>query len=47
MAGKMEKNEVMNVLLWVLQFIMAFYFLFTGVVHFVLPPGLPAHRRPA
>jgi uncharacterized membrane protein len=31
----------MNVLLWVLQFILAFYFLFTGVVHFVLPPGLP------
>jgi uncharacterized membrane protein len=31
----------MNVLLWVLQFFLAFYFLFTGVVHFVLPPGLP------
>ncbi|MBE0408957.1 MAG: DoxX family protein [Anaerolineales bacterium] len=31
----------MNVLLWILQVLLAVYFLFTGVVHFVLPPGLP------
>ncbi len=32
----------MNILLWVLQIFLGVYFLFTGIVHFVLPPGLPA-----
>lgn len=32
----------MNILLWVLQIFLGLYFLFTGIVHFVLPPGLPA-----
>ena len=31
----------MNILLWVLQIFLGVYFLFTGIVHFVLPPGLP------
>jgi uncharacterized membrane protein len=32
----------MNVLLWVLQFLVGIYFALTGVMHFVVPPGLPA-----
>ncbi len=32
----------MNVLLWVLQFLLAVYFGFTGVMPFVVSPGLPA-----
>ncbi|NTW44110.1 MAG: DoxX family protein [Anaerolineaceae bacterium] len=32
----------MNILLWVLQIFLGVYFLFTGIVHFVIPPGLPA-----
>ncbi len=32
----------MNILLWVLQVILAIYFIVTGVIHFVLPEGLPA-----
>lgn len=31
----------MNVLLWVLQIVLAVYFGLTGVMHFILPPGLP------
>ncbi|MBT3337944.1 MAG: DoxX family protein [Anaerolineae bacterium] len=32
----------MNIFLWVLQALFGFYFLFIGVTHFILPPGLPA-----
>jgi uncharacterized membrane protein YphA (DoxX/SURF4 family) len=32
----------MNILLWVLQILLAAFFLFSGIQHFVLPPGLPA-----
>jgi putative oxidoreductase len=31
----------MNILLWVLQFVLGIYFLMTGLTHFTLPPGLP------
>lgn len=32
----------MNIILWVLQFLLGIYFFFTGIVHFIVPPGLPA-----
>lgn len=32
----------MNILLWVLQIILGIYFIFIGVLHFIVPPGLPA-----
>lgn len=32
----------MNKLLWILQFFFGIYFIVVGVLHFVLPPGLPA-----
>jgi putative oxidoreductase len=32
----------MNIVLWVLQVLLGLYFLFIGVMHFVIPPGLPA-----
>jgi uncharacterized membrane protein len=32
----------MNIVLWVLQVLLGVYFLFVGVNHFILPPGLPA-----
>jgi uncharacterized membrane protein YphA (DoxX/SURF4 family) len=32
----------MNILLWVLQVILRVYFFYTGILHFTLPPGLPA-----
>lgn len=32
----------MNILLWVLQVMMGVYFIGVGVMHFTLPPGLPA-----
>lgn len=31
----------MNVLLWVLQVALGIYFFVTGILHFVVPPGLP------
>ena len=31
----------MNVLLWILQVVFGLYFAIIGVIHFVLPPGLP------
>ena len=31
----------MNIFLWILQILFGLYFLFIGVMHFVLPPGLP------
>lgn len=31
----------MNIALWFLQFLLGIYFIFTGILHFVLPPGLP------
>ena len=32
----------MNLLLWILQVLLALYFMFVGVMHFIVPPGLPA-----
>ena len=32
----------MNIVLWVLQVLLGIYFLFVGVTHFIIPPGLPA-----
>jgi len=32
----------MGTLLWILQWIFGIYFLVTGVMHFSVPPGLPA-----
>lgn len=32
----------MNILLWVLQIFFGLYFIAVGIMHFVLPPGLPA-----
>ena len=32
----------MNLLLWILQILLAIYFLSVGVMHFIVPPGLPA-----
>lgn len=32
----------MNVFLWVLQIVLALYFGSIGVMHFIVPPGLPA-----
>lgn len=32
----------MNITLWVVQVLLAVYFFFTGLVHFILPPSLPA-----
>jgi uncharacterized membrane protein YphA (DoxX/SURF4 family) len=32
----------MNKLLWVLQILMGVYFIAIGVMHFAIPPGLPA-----
>ncbi len=31
----------MNILLWVLQIVFGLYFVFVGVMHFIIPPGLP------
>jgi uncharacterized membrane protein len=31
-----------NIVLWVLQVLLGIYFLFVGVTHFIIPPGLPA-----
>ena len=31
----------MNIVLWVLQVLLGIYFLFVGVNHFIIPPGLP------
>jgi len=36
-----RKEGVMHVLLWILQFLLGFYFIITGIVHFIVPPGLP------
>jgi uncharacterized membrane protein len=32
----------MNVLLWVLQVVLGLYFVSIGVMHFIIPPNLPA-----
>jgi uncharacterized membrane protein len=32
----------MNILLWILQIVFGLYFIFVGIMHFTLPPGLPA-----
>lgn len=35
----------MNTLLWILQILLALDFLFIGVMHFIVPPGLPKPLR--
>ena len=32
----------MNILFWVLQMVLGIYFFSVGVMHFIVPPGLPA-----
>ena len=32
----------MNIALWILQVLLGVYFIFVGVSHFIIPPGLPA-----
>jgi len=32
----------MNILLWVLQILFGIYFTGIGIMHFIIPPGLPA-----
>lgn len=32
----------MNILLWILQILLGIYFTLIGVMHFIVPPGLPA-----
>ena len=32
----------MNVVLWILQIILGLYFISIGIMHFIVPPGLPA-----
>ena len=32
---------MVNILLWILQILLGVYFIFIGVMHFVIPPGLP------
>ena len=32
----------MNIILWVLQILFGLYFFAVGVMHFIIPPGLPA-----
>lgn len=32
----------MNILLWILPILLGLYFFFTGIVHFIVPPGRPA-----
>ena len=32
----------MNIILWILQILLGLYFLAIGVVHFIVPPDLPA-----
>lgn len=32
----------MNIALWGLQLLLGLYFFVTGIVHFIVPPGLPA-----
>ena len=31
----------MNIALWILQILLGVYFIFVGVNHFIIPPGLP------
>jgi uncharacterized membrane protein YphA (DoxX/SURF4 family) len=32
----------MNIALWILQIILGIYFFFIGILHFIIPPNLPA-----
>lgn len=31
----------MNIVLWILQILLGLYFIMIGVMHFIVPPGLP------
>ena len=35
----------MNIVLWILQVLFGLYFLAVGVMHFIIPPGLPAQMN--
>jgi uncharacterized membrane protein len=35
-------EKSMNVFLWILQIVLGLYFLAVGIMHFIIPPGLPA-----
>ena len=35
----------MNIVLWILQVLLGIYFLFVGVNHFIVPPGLRARTE--
>jgi uncharacterized membrane protein len=39
--GRLTKTQAMNRLLWGLQIVLGVYFILVGVVHFVVPAGLP------
>ncbi|MBP8002924.1 MAG: DoxX family protein [Chloroflexi bacterium] len=32
----------MNILLWILQILLSLQFIYQGIYHFIVPPGLPA-----
>jgi hypothetical protein len=36
-----SEDIAMNIVLWMLQVIGGLYFFYTGVSHFIVPPGLP------
>jgi len=37
-----HRRDRMNITLWILQIVLAVFFAYNGVNHFVLPPDLPA-----
>lgn len=39
---KRGREAILNTVLWILQIILAVNFLAVGVLHFIVPPGLPA-----
>jgi hypothetical protein len=44
-AGSTQRQKgdnPMNLVLWVLQILLGVYFFVTGILHFIVPPGLPA-----
>jgi uncharacterized membrane protein len=37
-----EEIELMSFALWIFQVLLAVNFFFVGIMHFIIPPGLPA-----
>jgi uncharacterized membrane protein len=35
-------GKTMNIVLWILQILLGVYFTLVGIMHFIVPPGLPA-----